>query len=151
MRALDQVELPPRVAAFTEAVMTAAAALAAPTAPDALALAPAGVPVRSGRLSLGRVRQWLPVDGVVSVLAGFGTACWLGSPDERAPDLGRLVCRPAARADRQSRVVLDRRVRAWLGVADPTVFTAVLMPLATGGVLVVPVEGFAQRVEVVTS
>ncbi len=40
-------------------------------------------------------------------------------------------------------------MRAWLAVADPMRFEAFLMPCPSGGVLVVPVEGFARRVEAV--
>lgn len=52
--------------------------------------------------------------------------------------------------DRRGRVVLSRQVRAWLDVADPAAFEAVVMPVPTGGLLLVPVEGFGQRFEAVT-
>jgi hypothetical protein len=47
--------------------------------------------------------------------------------------------------------VLDRHVRAWLAVADPGLFDALVMPAVAGGVLVVPVEDFGRRVSGVTS
>lgn len=119
-------------------------------ATDAAEPVPVGVPVRSGRLSLGRVRRYLPASGPVLVLAGFGTACWLGSPDDAGPDLGRLVCRAEARLDGQDRLVLTRRVRSWLCVSDPALFRVELLPLHSGGVLVVPVEDMARRRTAVT-
>jgi hypothetical protein len=61
-----------------------------------------------------------------------------------------MAYRGEARLDRRGRAVLDRRARAWLGVADPSAFEVVVMPVATGGVLVVPVEGFSRRLAGVT-
>jgi hypothetical protein len=151
MRALSQFPLPPGTARLAEALMTAAAVELSRPLPSPALPRPAGVQVRSGRLNVGRVRRWLPApDGVVTVLAGFGTAAWLGPHDVPCPRLGRLVCRSDTRIDRRGRVVLGRQVRAWLAVADAMLFEAVLMPVPTGGVLVVPVEGFARRAEAVT-
>ena len=90
------------------------------------------------------------MDGPVMVVVGFAVAGWLGAPDDRPPDLGRMAYRGEARLDRRGRAVLDRRARAWLGVADPSAFEVVVMPVATGGVLVVPVEGFSRRLAGVT-
>jgi len=131
--------------------VSAAATIVSAPAPDASGLVPAGMPVRQGRLHLGRIRHWLPLDGPVVVVAGFGTAAWLGAPGDQPPDLGRHVYRSTATVDRRGRVVLDRRSRAWLAVDDPASFEAVAMPMARpAGVVVVPVEDYARRIEAVT-
>jgi len=49
------------------------------------------------------------------------------------------------------RLVLDRWARAWLHVADPAAFDVVVMPVESGGVLLVPTEGFGRRWLEVTS
>jgi hypothetical protein len=113
-------------------------------------LVPAGVPVVSGRVHLGRLRSHLPADGPLAIVVGFGSLAWLGGPDEAAPDLGRMVYRTVVRADRRGRVVLDRQARAWLALTDPVIFEVLVMPAPAGGVLVVPVDGFARRVAAVT-
>lgn len=139
---------PERLAELGEALMSAATELAATA--EVTPPQPAGVPVHSGRLHVGRVRRWLPSEGPVEVAAGFATACWLGAPGEPCPDLGRLVHRSETAVDRRGRVVIGRQARAWLEVRDPAGFEVVVMAVATGGVLVVPVEGFARRFEAVT-
>jgi hypothetical protein len=115
-------------------------------------LAPVGVPVRRGRLHLGRLRGWLPEGDRVAVVTGFATVCWLGAVGVEPPGLGRLVFRSVAGVDGRGRVVLDRRSRAWLAVPDPAGFEAVVVPVVwdCGGVLVVPVEGYARRIVAVT-
>lgn len=132
--------------------MSTAATLSSTGPPGAAGLVPAGMPVRQGRLHLGRVRRWLPADGEVVVLAGFGTACWLGSLEVAPPDLGRHVHRSLATVDARTRVVLGRRTRAWLAVTDPAAFEAVTLPWGWDceGLLVVPVEDYARRLEAVT-
>jgi hypothetical protein len=54
-----------------------------------------------------------------------------------------------ARVDDRARVVLDRRVRAWLAVSDAGSFQAVTLPLGwtCEGLLVVPPEGHPRRFE----
>jgi hypothetical protein len=47
-------------------------------------------------------------------------------------------------------VVLDLRVRAWLGIANANAFDVVVVPPAEGGLLVVPVEDFARRWEAIS-
>ena len=137
------VSSPTRLA---ELLMSAAATLSDGQAPDAFVLAPPGVPVRDGRLHLGRIRSWLPIDGEVAVVTGFGTATWLGRVEDQPPGLGRHVYRLTAGIDRRGRLVLDRRSRAWLAVEDAASFEAVTMPLTNPrGVLLVPVEGYAHR------
>lgn len=153
MRALDPTPglggTPPRVAQLAEALMSAATELATVSDPTVFAR-PTGVPVRSGRLHLARVRHWLPLRGPVTVVVGFATAAWLGSPDERVPALGQLTYRCETSVDRRGRVVLDRQARAWFAVADPSSFEAIVMPVSTGGILVVPVEDYARRFGTVT-
>jgi hypothetical protein len=112
-------------------------------------LIPAGSPVVAGRVHLGRLRSRLPVTGPVTLLAGFGTLAWLGDAS-LSPALGSMVYRSEVAVDRRGRVVLDRHARSWLAVADPASFEALVMPAPVGGVLVVPVDDFARRVEAVT-
>ncbi|MCW2749324.1 MAG: hypothetical protein JWR83_434 [Aeromicrobium sp.] len=81
----------------------------------------------------------------VNVAVGFATACWIGATGIPAPDLGRLGYRSATDVDSRGRVVLDHRVRAWLGVDDPMSFDIVIAPAADGGLLIVPVDDFARR------
>src|SRR5262245_21241042 len=57
---------------LAELLVSAAATLSSTAPSGAAGLAPAGMPVRQGRLHLGRVRHWLPADGGLVVLAGFG-------------------------------------------------------------------------------
>jgi len=130
--------------------LSAVETMGAPLGPGGLV--PAGSPVASGRVHLGRMRSRLPVEGPVAVLAGFGSLVWLGDLEESAPpELGGMVYRGEVVVDRRGRVVLDRQARAWLAVVDPGLFEALVMPAPAGGVLVVPVEDFAGRVGAVTS
>jgi hypothetical protein len=141
---------PQRMAKIAEALMGAAAELTAGVE-AAVPPQPDGVPVRSGRLSVGRVRRWLPPgDQPIMVVAGFATACWLGSNTEQCLDLGRLTYRDQTQLDPRGRVVLPRQVRAWLAVTNPAAFNVVTMSVATGGLLVIPVEDFARRYTAVT-
>jgi hypothetical protein len=139
--------LPPGTLA--ELLVSAAAQLAHPDRSRSV-LAPAGVPVRRGRLHLGRLRGVLDAGGPVTVVAGFSTGCWLGPRGAGPPDLGKLVYRSETSIDARGRVVLDLRVRAWLGVTDPAAFDVVTVPAPEAGLLVVPVEEFARRWEVIT-
>jgi hypothetical protein len=136
----------PHPDALAELLMSAADALAAP--PTRLrTLAPLGMPVRQGRLALGRLRGALGPEACrdVEVAAGFGTAAWLGHPGLRPPDLGRLVWTAIAALDGRARVVLDRRVCAYLAVDDPANFAVVPLKAPWGGLLLVPVEDFERR------
>lgn len=128
-----------------------AATLLTESDPARRALSPAGIPVRRGRLHLGRLRQMLGTAESIAVTAGFATAAWLGPSDATAPDLGRLAYRTETSVDGRGRVVLDLRVRAWLGVEDRMAFEVVAVPAPEGGLLVVPVEDFARRWEVISS
>jgi hypothetical protein len=110
MSALDHTS-PERLA---ELLVTAASQLTSTTSTRS-ALTPMGIPIRRGRLHLGRLRDLLEAGQPVAVTAGFGTAVWLGCP-AAAPDLGRLAYRTDTRVDGRGRVVLDLRVRAWLAV-----------------------------------
>jgi hypothetical protein len=134
-------------ARLAELLMSAAAELAEAPRPD---LTPTGIPVRDGRLTLGRLRELLARDETLEVVAGFATACWIGPPGAGAPDVGRLTYRSRTGIDQRGRVMLDYRVRARLSVADPNRFEVVAFPAQAGGILVVPVEDFARRFEVVT-
>ena len=134
---------------LAELLVSAAERLAAPT-PPSVVLAPMGVPVRSGRLHLGRLRSLVAADVPLTVAAGFGTACWVGETGAVTPNLGRLGYRTTTVVDGRSRIVLDRRVRTWLAVEDERAFDAVTIPAPDGGILVVPVEDFARRWEVIS-
>lgn len=107
----------------------------------------AAVPVRRGRVSLGRlgpsVAPSRPAD--VHLVAGLRSACWIGPPDARPPELGRLCHQTTATIDTRWRLSLDRHVRGYLGVVDPLDFDVVLVSLPTGGVLLVPVEDLEER------
>lgn len=109
-----------------------------------------GVPVRSGRMHLGRLRSLVTADADLVVAAGFGTACWVGESGAGMPNLGRLGYRTTTIVDERGRIVLDRRVRTWLAVEDERAFDAVTIPAPDGGILVVPVEDFARRWEVIS-
>ena len=131
--------------------MSVAASMNETPVPGGPGLAPVGMPVTNGRVAVGRLRHWLPLDGSLVVLVGFATACWLGSPEAQPPDLGRHVYRSTAAVDGRGRVLIDRRSRAWLATADPASFQAIALPLGgPGGLLVVPVEDYARRIEAVT-
>jgi hypothetical protein len=134
---------------LAELLVSAAAHLVTPGSPRA-ALTPAGIPIGRGRVHLGRLRSLLDGADALAVVTGFGTAAWLGPRTVAAPNLGRLVYRATTRLDGRGRVVLDARVRNWLAVADPLAFEAVIVPAPSGGVLVVPVDEFARRWEVIT-
>jgi hypothetical protein len=133
---------------LAELLVSAAAQLSSPSA--RVALAPAGVPIRRGRLHLGRLRSLLDGAESVVVTVGFASAVWLGRVGSAAPDLGRLAYRSDTRVDSRGRVVLDARVRSWLAVGDPMAFDVVIVPAAEGGLLVVPVDDFARRWEVIS-
>ena len=45
---------------------------------------------------------------------------------------------------------MDRRARTWLAVGELNRFDVVVVPAPDGGLLVVPVEDFARRWEVLT-
>lgn len=128
--------------------MSAAEQLSA--TPRGVDLAPAGIPVRYGRMSLARLRTHLPEGEWLEVAAGFTTACWIGPPGTRSPELGRLAYRTHTRVDDRGRLSLDRRSRTWLAVADLNAFDAVVVPAPEGGLLMIPVEDFARRWEVLT-
>ena len=66
------------------------------------------------------------------------------------PHLGRLAYRTETPVDGRRRLLLDFRVRSWLGVADTLAFEVVGVPSETGGLLIVPVEDFSRRWEVIT-
>jgi hypothetical protein len=134
-------------ARLAELLMSAAAEVTEAPRTD---LAPMGIPVRDGRLSLGRLREVLPRDETLEVVAGFATACWIGPPGTPTPDLGRLTYRSRTGIDRRGRVMLDYRARTWLSVVDANRFEVVAFPAEAGGILVMPVEDFARRWEVIS-
>jgi hypothetical protein len=108
--------------------------------PDGVAVILAAVPVVKGRLSLGR-RVGKP-SVPMAALAGLRSVCWLGPDPESAPGLGRLVHQTTVAVDERGRVVLNRRLRGFLGLVDPDDFEAVVVVLPSGGVLVVPADDF---------
>jgi hypothetical protein len=130
---------------LAEALVTAAAAL--PPSAGGLPLSVPGVPVRNGRFALGRrLRSLLPPAGDdVLVVVGFGTAAWLGPPSSEPPALGELIHRSETSVCPRNRVAISRHARAWLSVENPALFDAVVMPAPGGGVLLIPVESFAER------
>lgn len=134
---------------LAELLVSAAERLVAP-APPTVVLAPMGVPVRAGRLHLGRLRSLVAADVPLIVAAGFGSACWVGESGAVMPNLGRLGYRTTTVVDGRGRIVLDRRVRTWLAVEDERAFDVVTVPAPDGGILVVPVEDFARRWEVIS-
>lgn len=118
--------------------------------PPTDAVIPAGIRVRRGRLSVGAgVLPALgsPPPSKLRVVAGLRAGCWLGAPGQDEPTLGRLVHRGVTTLDQRRRVVLDRHVRAYLGVADADAFCVVVIALGTGGLLLVPTENFDRRLE----
>ncbi|MGI8792483.1 MAG: hypothetical protein ACR2H3_04810 [Acidimicrobiales bacterium] len=133
-------------APLAELLMNAAAELADAPRTE---LVPIGIPVRGG-LTLGRLRELLCRDETLEVVAGFAAGCWIGPAGVRAPDLGRLTYRSRTGLDRRGRVMLDHRARTWLAVEDPNRFEVVAFPAEAGGILVMPVEDFARRWEVIS-
>lgn len=135
---------------LAELLVSAAAHLTAPGAAGRAGFTPAGIPIREGRVHLGRLRTALDGHERVAVVAGFASAVWLGPPSAPPPQLGRLAYRTETTVDRRGRLLLDFRVRSWLAVADTLAFEVVVVAAEPAGLLVVPVEGFAQRWEVLT-
>ena len=112
---------------------------------SAAQLTPLGVPVRRGRLHLGRLHRRLARHEPVTAVAGFATAVWLG-PARAAPSWSGLAFRAETWVDGRGRVLLDRRLRSWLAVEDPMDFDVVVVPdVGDAGLWVVPVEEFARR------
>lgn len=130
---------------LAEMLMTAVTRLAEPVLTTTGSLVPIGVPVRHGRLHLGRLRSMFDTTEPLNVAVGFATACWIGARGMPFPSLGRLGYRSATDVDSRGRVVLDHRVRAWLGVPEPMCFDVVTAPAADGGLLIMPVDDFARR------
>jgi Enoyl-(Acyl carrier protein) reductase len=98
---------------LAELLMIAAIQLADPD-PSGGALVPIGVPVRRGRLYLGRLRTLLDTTGQLTLGVGFATACWIGPPGATMPELGQLRYATNIEIEPRGRIVLDRRVRSWL-------------------------------------
>ncbi|MCU1395305.1 MAG: hypothetical protein JWM34_3733 [Ilumatobacteraceae bacterium] len=115
------------------------------------ALVPTGIPVRRGRLYLGRLRTLLDSSERPSLGVRFATACWIGPAGGSMPNLGQLRYAATIDVDPRGRLVLDRRVRSWLAVDTPMCFDVITAPASEGGVLVVPVDGFAQRWQAISS
>jgi hypothetical protein len=135
---------------LAELLVSAASQLTAPGGTARGAFTPKGIPIRDGRVHLGRLRTRLEGHDRVAVVAGFANAVWLGPPATAAPNLSRLAYRTETSVDRRGRLLLDFRVRSWLAVADSLAFEVVIVAAETGGLLIVPVEDFSQRWEVVT-
>jgi hypothetical protein len=135
---------------LAELLVSAASHLTASGGSARGALTPKGFPIRDGRLHLGRMRTNLDGHDRVAVVAGFANAVWLGPPATAGPNLGRLAYRTETSVDPRGRLLLDFRVRSWLAVADTLAFDVVIVAAETSGLLVVPVEDFSQRWEVIT-
>ena len=131
---------------LAELLVSAASRL---TAPPCAAFTPTGIAVREGRLHLGRLRTLLDGHDRVAVVAGFASAIWIGPLTTPPPRLGRLAYRTESSVDRRGRLLLDFRARSWLRVADTLTFEVVLVADG-GGLLIVPVEDFSHRWEVIT-
>jgi hypothetical protein len=138
--------LEPDTAELAQLLMNAAANLSALDGARR-PLVPAGIPIRRGRLHLGRLRSFLEGTDTVAVSVGFASAAWVGPRTAPAPNLGRLGYRSETHVDERGRLVLDLRVRNWLGVANPLAFEVVVVPATPAGLLVIPVEDFAHRWE----
>lgn len=112
---------------------------------------PIGQPVHEGRLYLGRQRMALRPGacGELVVLTGFSTAAWLGRPETPPPALGKLVSSTSAVIDGRHRVMLDRRARTYLAVADTSRFDVVVLRAPGGGLLLVPTDDFERRIAAV--
>ena len=136
----DAARQAPR-AALAELLVTAAAELTAPLPPLPV---PDGRPVTRGRVALGRYRAAVAPHGTCTVAVAFATAVWLGPPGAHPPPLPGLVHRDTATVDARGRAVLSRAVRAYLAVADPEAFDAVVVSFG-GGLLLIPCEDFARR------
>jgi len=74
---------------LAELLMIAATHLTEPD-PAAGSLAPIGVPVRRGRLYLGRLRTHFGPTERLVLGVGFATAWWIRSPGTAMLELGRL-------------------------------------------------------------
>jgi hypothetical protein len=135
---------------LAELLVSAASQLTAPGGSARGAFTPKGIPIRDGRLHLGRMRTNLDGHARVAVVAGFANAVWLGRPATAAPNLGRLAYRTETSVDGRGRLLLDFRVRSWLAVADTSAFEVVIVTADTDGLLVVPVEDFSHRWEVIS-
>ena len=134
---------------LAELLMSAVTRLAEPDS-TTYSLVPIGVPVRRGRLHLGRLQLMFNTTEPLNVAVGFATAGWIGArgvalPDPRSARLSQCnrrrltgTCGP-----RSSGPCLARC--GWLGVADPMCFDVVLAPAPNGGLLIVPVDEFARR------
>ena len=134
---------------LAELLVNAASQLTASGGAARSGFTPTGIPIRDGRLHLGRMRTNLDGHARVAVVAGFANAVWLGPPATAAPNLGRLAYRTETWVDQRGRLLLDFRVRSWLAVADTSAFEVVIVAADTDGLLVVPVEDFSQRWEVI--
>ena len=121
--------------------MTAAAEL---TAPLPTLPVPDGRPVTRGRVALGRYRPLVAPDGACTVAVAFATAAWLGPPGAPPPPLPGLIHRDTAAVDGRGRAVLSRAVRAYLAVAEPEAFDAIVVSCGNG-LLLVPGEDFTRR------
>ena len=85
-----------------------------------------------------------------AVAVGVASAAWLGPLIAASPNLGRRGYRSVSRIAERGRVVLDSRVRSWLGVADAAAFEVVVVRADPLGVLIVPVEDFDGRWQVLS-
>lgn len=74
----------------------------------------------------------------------------LDRPERRVPTWVASPYRSRTRVDDRGRLSLDRRARTWLAVGELNRFDVVVVPAPDGGLLVVPVEDFARRWEVLT-
>src|SRR3954467_9901313 len=116
--------LEPDTPELVQLLMNAAAQLSSLDGPRR-SLIPAGIPIRRGRLHLGRLRSLLDGHDRPAVVAGFAAAAWIGPPATTPPQLGRLAYRTDPSIDPRGRLLVDFRVRRWLAVSDTLAFEVV--------------------------
>lgn len=105
---------------------------------------PVGIPIRRGRFNLGELREFVEAQVPLVAVAWSGAGCWIGHPDN-VPQVGRLRYQTPIAVDSRGRMVLNRSLRAWLGVSTPNDFEAFTFEWPPSGIVAIPVERFSSR------
>src|SRR5437899_3290405 len=87
---------------------------------------PMATPVVGGRVTLPAVFD-NTTPATLKVEVGLRSACFVGVEGAPVPGLGSLVHRAEVTLDARRRMTLDRRVRGFLAVADPSCFDVVVV------------------------